>query len=143
MPNETRGLTRPIPSPSVAENANKMWTVGSNTAINFSSPSRNLLKAWACVRSRSETAFELSQASSWVAKGCVSRRFLVTLAYSVEAALNMAVKLSVEVEGPADRLLVDIGITREEAQVWDESGLRESVDEYSAANGQRAFPDRA
>jgi hypothetical protein len=32
----------------------------------------------------------------------VSRRFPVTLAYSVEAALNMAVELWVEVEGPAD-----------------------------------------
>jgi len=102
MPNETRGLTRPIPSPSVAENVNKIWTVGSNTAINFSSPLRILLKAWTCVRSRSETAFGLSQASSWAAKGCVSRCFPVTLAYSVEAALNTAVKLSVEVEGPAD-----------------------------------------
>jgi len=40
----------------------------------------------------------------------------------------MAVKLSVEVEGPADWLVVDIGTTREEAQVWDESGLREGVD---------------
>ena len=99
---ETRKLTRPIPSPSVAEKVNKIWTVGSNTAINFSSPLRNLLKAWACVRSRSETAFGLSQASSWEAKGCVSSRLLVTLAYSDEAALNMAVKLSVEVEGPAD-----------------------------------------
>ena len=62
-------------------------------------------------------AFGLSQASSWEAKGCVSRCFPVTLAYSVEAALNMAVKLSVEVEGPADWLVVDIGIAREEAQI--------------------------
>jgi len=102
MPNETRGLTRPIPSPSVAENVNKIWTVGSNTDINFSSPLRNLLKACACERSTSKTTFGLSQASSWAAKGCVPRGFPVTLAYSVEAALNMAVKLSVEVEGPAD-----------------------------------------
>ena len=40
----------------------------------------------------------------------MSSRLLVTLAYSDEAALNMAVKLSVEVEGPADLLLVDIRI---------------------------------
>ena len=59
----------------------------------------------------------------------MSRRFPVTPAYSVKAALNMAVKLSVEVEGPADGLLVDIGLTQEDAQVWDKSGVRESVDE--------------
>jgi len=59
----------------------------------------------------------------------VSRCFPVTLAYPVDAALNMALKLSVEFEGPADLLLVDIGITREKAQVCDESCLRESVNE--------------
>jgi hypothetical protein len=36
--------------------------------------------------------------SSWAAKGWVSRRFPVTLWYSADAVLNMAVKLLVDVE---------------------------------------------
>jgi hypothetical protein len=91
-------LTRPIPSPSVAEIVKRIWTIGSNQVINFSSPLLNLLKACACVLSMSETAFGLWQASSWAAKGCVFKRFPVTFWYSAEAALNMAVKLSVEGE---------------------------------------------
>jgi hypothetical protein len=93
-----RSLTRPIPSPSVAEKVNRIWTVGSNQAINLSSPLLNFPKTCAWVRNRSKMAFGLWQASSWAAKGCVSRRFPITLSYSVDAALNMAIKLLVEVD---------------------------------------------
>jgi hypothetical protein len=43
-----------------------------------------------------DTASGLSQVSNWAANGWVSRRFFVTLWYSVEAALNIAAKLLVE-----------------------------------------------
>ena len=71
----TRWLTRLIPSPSVPEKISKIWAIGSSHAINLSSPSRNILKAWACVRNMFETASGLSQVSSWAANGWVSRRF--------------------------------------------------------------------
>ena len=46
----------------------------------------------------------------------------MTLSYSVEAAVNMTVKLSVDREGPAVWLIVDIGRAGEslEEQVVDE-----------------------
>ena len=50
------------------------------------------------------------QVSSCVAKGCALRDFPVMVRYSFSAALNIAVKLSVE--GPAVGLLVDIWIAR-------------------------------
>ena len=77
--------------------------VGFNHAISFSSLSRNLLKACACVRRTSETASGFWQDSSCAAKGWVSRRFPVNVLYSFMAALKIAVKLSVEgpAEGPA------------------------------------------
>ena len=59
----------------------------------------------------------------------MSRRFPVTLWYSVEAALNMAEKLlSVEVEGPSVWLLADIGIAggnweTEEHKLWMMMGV--------------------
>src|SRR5712675_1059881 len=101
-----------MPSPSVAENVYRMWIIGSSQAINFSSPLRDLLKARACVRNRSQTASGLRQTSSCAAKGWVSRRFPVALWYSVDAALNIAVKLSAE--GPAVWSLADadIGMVR-------------------------------
>ena len=70
--------------------------MGSSQVINLSSPSRNLLKACACVRNMFKTASEVLQVSSRAANGWVSRRFLVTLWYSVEAVFNMVVKLLVE-----------------------------------------------
>ena len=91
-----RWLTSPIPSPSVAENTNRIWIVGSNHDINFSSFLLNLQKACVCSRSIFETASGLLQGPSCVAKGWVSRRFPVTLWYSLEAALKIAVKLSDE-----------------------------------------------
>jgi len=54
-----------------------------------------------------ETASGVLQISSRAANGWVSRCFLVTLWYSVEAAFNMAVKLLVE--ELAVWLLADIG----------------------------------
>ena len=92
-------LTRPIPSPSVSENVRRIDIVGSNQAINLSSPSRNLLKACAWVRRTSEMASGFLQVSSCAAKGWVLRDFLVNLWYSAEATLNIAENLSVE--GPA------------------------------------------
>jgi hypothetical protein len=41
----------------------------------------------------------------------VSRRFPVTFGYSVDAPLDMVIKLSAEVEGLADWFLVYVGIT--------------------------------
>ena len=92
-------LTSPIHSPSVAENEKRIWIVGSNHAINLSSPLRILLKACSCARKMFEMASGFWQVLSCVAKGWVSRRFPVNLWYSFVAALNIAVKLSVE--GPA------------------------------------------
>ena len=74
--------------------------MGSNHVINLSSPSRNFAKACAWVRRMVEMASGVWQVSSCAAKGWVSRDFPVNLWYSVEAALNIAVKLLVE--GPAD-----------------------------------------
>lgn len=92
-------LTSPIPSPSVAENVNRIWIVGSNHAINLSSRLRILLKACSCARKIFEMASGFWQVLSCAAKGWVSRRLPVNLRYSSVAALNIAVKLSVE--GPA------------------------------------------
>ena len=89
-------LTSPIPSPSVAENVNRIWIVGFNHAINLSSPLRILLKACSCARKTFEMATGFWQVLSCMAKGCVSRRFPVNLWYSSVAALNIAVKFSVE-----------------------------------------------
>ena len=50
------------------------------------------------------------QVSSCAAKGWVSRGFPAIVWYSIKAALNIAVKLSVE--GPAVGLLADIRIAR-------------------------------
>ena len=71
-------------------------------------------------------AFGFWQVLSWAAKGWVSRGFPVTLWYSVDAALNIAVKLSAEVEGPAIWLLADIGIAGRIRWVVDEDGKQES-----------------
>src|SRR5712671_1407778 len=89
-------LTRPTPSPSVAESVNRIWTVGSNHFINFSSPWRDFLKASAWVWNSVRTASGVWHVLSWVAKGWVSRRFPVTVWYSFKAALIIWVKLSVE-----------------------------------------------
>jgi hypothetical protein len=40
-----RWLTFVVPCTTVAENMNRTWTIGRNNFINFSSRSRNLLKA--------------------------------------------------------------------------------------------------
>ena len=106
----TRLRTSPIPSPSVSENVDKIWMVGSNHAINLSSPSRNLVKACAWVRKSVEMASGFWQELSCAAKGWVSRDFFVSLWYSFKAALNIEEKLSVE--GPAVWLLADIGTAR-------------------------------
>ena len=74
--------------------------MGSNHVINLSSPSRNLAKACAWVRRMFDMASGVWQVSNCAAKGWVSRDFPVNLRYSVEAALNIAVK--VFVEWPAD-----------------------------------------
>ena len=92
-------LASPIPSPSVAENVNRIWIIGSNHAISLSSPLRILLKACSCPRKTFKMAWGFWQVSSCAAKGWVSRRFPVNLWYSFVAASNIAVKLSVE--GPA------------------------------------------
>jgi len=92
-------LTSPIPSPRVAENVNRIWIVGSSHAINLSSPSIILLKACSCARKTFEMSSGLWQVLSCAAKGWVPRHFPVNLSYSIVAALNIAVKLSVE--GPA------------------------------------------
>ena len=73
---ETRGLTRPIPSLSVVNKVNKM---DPRRSSKFSLPLLNQVKARACVQSRSETAFGLSQASSWTAKGRVFDIFMSPL----------------------------------------------------------------
>ena len=51
------------------------------------------------------------QVSSCVAKGCVLRDFPVMVWYLFSAALNIAVKLSVE--GPGVALFVDMGVAGE------------------------------
>lgn len=103
--------TIPIPSPSVAENANRIWIIGSNQAISssLSSSLREALRAWAWVRSTSEKDWELPHLSSCVAKGWVSRGLPVTLWYSLAAPSNIAVKLSDNREGPPAWLMIDIG----------------------------------
>jgi len=89
-------LTRPTPSPSVAESVNRIWTVGSNHFINFSSPKRDSLKASAWAWNNFKMSSGVWHVSSCAEKGCVSRRFPVTFWYSFEAVLNIALKLSVE-----------------------------------------------
>ena len=74
--NETRGLTRLIHSLSVVNKVNKM---DPRQSSKLSLPLLNQVKACACVQSRSETSFGLSQASSWTAKGCVFDIFMSPL----------------------------------------------------------------
>ena len=84
--NETRGLTRVIPSLSIVVKVNK------NGRLNL----RRVIQCLIALVKSSKSPC-LPQASSWAIKQ-LSKRFHVTFTYSVETAL----KLSVEVEKLAD-----------------------------------------
>ena len=94
-------LTRPIPSPSVADNVNSTWTVGFNHLINLSSPLRKLSKACACPRNTSNMVSGVLQTFNATANGWVCRSCFVRFLYSPKAALNIRVKLE-EDEDPQD-----------------------------------------
>jgi len=89
--------TRLIPLPSVADNVNRMWTVGSNHLINLSLPLWNVLKARACLWYTFIMVSGVLQTSNTAANRWVCRSFLVSFLYSSKAVLNMSVKLDVEV----------------------------------------------
>ena len=100
-------LTRPISAPAVAENVNRMLTIGVNDLIRLSSPLRNLSRACACFRNTAKMeSGELLLLSSSEANGCVRRSCPVRVLYLFDAASNIAVKLVAE--GLVVWLVVDI-----------------------------------
>jgi hypothetical protein len=122
---------------------NRTWTIGSNQAIDFSSPLLDLLKACACVLNMFETASGLLLVSSCVANGWVSKLFTAIIWYSIEAALNIAVKFSVG--EPVIWSLVDIlGIRNlkwEEHLLCLKTGV--DVDHQLMNAGEHSLKDKA
>jgi len=64
-----------MPSPGIANNRNKMRTVGFNHFINLSLPLRNVFKACTCPPNSSKMESGVVQVSNAVAKGWVLRSF--------------------------------------------------------------------
>src|SRR6266478_728874 len=89
-------LTRPTPSPRVAEKARRTFTVGLSQFFNLSSLVWRWSNCW--IRSWRTERMELgeSQDCSRVARGWSRRLFLVLLSYTCKEALKIDWKLEDE-----------------------------------------------
>lgn len=98
----------PTPSPRVAENANRTFTVGSSQFLSLSL----LLRLWSNCWTRSRSTGRISagelQDCNWVARGWVTSLFFVVFSYVSKAALKTDWKSADEDEEGAAEAVRDM-----------------------------------